>query len=658
MSLKANYEFLFVGKDETSFLENYSYDLFQDHGERSGQVFINLEVQNNPVDAAEIGTMIFETMQKVFFEHVDSDPYERFESALKAVNVVLSEFKSQKLSTYIGNLNVIVSAIVGDKLFLSQCGDAEAYLIRKRFVSVVSEGLSDDLSESETFGNIASGQIEAGDFVMFSSTRLLRYISKTDLAQCVNKKSIVESLDDVKDVLSTESLGRVGLTGLLFSKVTKAEELGFENQVDTANRGIMESGDSRIATQKETLTGKFVSVSKKYTNRVKSNGVNLSGVYEWFSDFYKSLFSKNFGKDKILALLILVILVLTIGIFIASGQQAQRDEIEKLDQVLISVQDRISESATKGNYDKDVAKTILDSAYLDAKSVLDSGIYREKATLLLLEIEDARDKLDNVQKIENPVVLTDLSAKKADMNALGFALVDDKVFIYEKGLVYELIVDQLQDSLVIDEEEDVIAATGFDNRKSVVFLTKSGKLIEYKDGAMSFMDNEDGAFMKGDAIADWSNRIYMLDSENNQIWRYTYKGTRDKFGVAEEYIADGVDLSSSEDLAIDGSVYVLENTGDVLKFYAGDKQEMFINNVPSNVFSNPTAIYTNEKLDNVFVLDGEEERVFVFMKDTKTGNLVYSTQYHFAGVGAIRDIYVEGNTMYLLTKDKVLSVAL
>ena len=111
MSIKADYEFLFVGRDDNSFLENYSYDLFQEHGERSGEIFINLEIQNNPVDAEEIGAVIFETMEKVFFADMDAEPYTRFESALKAVNNVLAEFKSQKVSAYIGNLNVVVSEI-------------------------------------------------------------------------------------------------------------------------------------------------------------------------------------------------------------------------------------------------------------------------------------------------------------------------------------------------------------------------------------------------------------------------------------------------------------------------------------------------------------------------------------------------------------------
>ena len=107
MALKANYEFLFVGRDENSFLDNYYYDLFQDHGDQSGQIFITLELQNNVVDAEEIGSAMFDVMQRSFFEDVNVDAYERFELALKGVNEVLQDFKSQKGSGYIGNLNVV-----------------------------------------------------------------------------------------------------------------------------------------------------------------------------------------------------------------------------------------------------------------------------------------------------------------------------------------------------------------------------------------------------------------------------------------------------------------------------------------------------------------------------------------------------------------------
>lgn len=692
MALKANYEFLFVGRDDNSFLENYTYDLFQEHGDKSGQIFINLEVQNNQVDSEEIGRVIFETMQAKFFEDMSRDPYERFEVSLRAVNDALVEFKKEKFSGYIGNLNIIIAAILGDVLYLTQSGDAEAYLIRKRYVSVVSEGLSDESAEGDVFGSIASGKIEPGDFVLFSSTRLLRYVSKTDLAKCVNRKSVMESLNELREVISTEILGRVGLTGIMFETATSEELKELETEPNMANQTKLESYDTETVTEKESVTGKFFTALKtfafkgkgkivqkaipllekketssgggsglgsKITNKI---GDSLSGfkMSDRLKNFGEGIFAKGFGKDKILALLVLVIVVLIVGIWVAKDNMATKNELEKLDKVLISVQDEISQAETKGAYDKEGAKVILDKAYTDALGVLNSGNYRSKAKGYLVQIETTRDKLDNVQRIDQPKVFLDLAQKRSGINALGFVEVKGKHYVYEYNALYEMVLNQVQDPVTIDDKETVIAATGFDDRNAIVFMTKSGKLIQFKDGTMNYMDTDDGVFHKGIALMSWGSRVYILDPTGNQIWKYSFKGTMDKFGTAEGYFASTVDLSKAQAMSIDGNVYLLNNNGEIAKYYAGKEVKFYINNPPFNNFKDPKAIYTNDRLSDLYVLDAKEARVLVYTKDTRTGNLTYKTQYLFDNAGDLRDLYVDSdaNKLYVLTANRVLEVDL
>ncbi|MFA7685705.1 MAG: hypothetical protein WCX95_02810 [Candidatus Gracilibacteria bacterium] len=674
MALKANYEFLFVGRDDNSFLENYSYDLFQEHGDKSGQIFINLEVQNNQVDAEEIGRIIFETMQSKFFEDIERDPYERFEVALRATNDALNVLKKEKSSGYIGNLNIVITAILGDVLYLTQSGDSEAYLIRKRYVSVVSEGLSDETGDSaDIFSSIASGKIESGDFVLFASTRLLRYISKTDLAKCVNKRSIMESLNELREVISTEILGRVGLTGIMFNMATAEELEGLKSEPDEVNRSLLEGSASETIKEKESLTGKFFTALKGWKrkskssnsfdegeDRVSSSVGGLGSISGKLKGLKEGIFSRGFGKDKVLALLILVIVVLFVGIWIAKDNMATRSEIEKLDKILLTVQDKVTEAETKSSYDKEKAKEILDQAYMDALSVLNSGYYREKAKLYLMQIETARDKIDNVQRVDQPKVYLDLTTKRSDANALGFVEVKGRTYVYEYNALYEIVLNQLQDPITVDSKETVIAAAGFDERNSVVFLTKSGKLIEYKDGTVSFMDTDDGVFHKGVSITSWGTKIYILDPTSNQIWRYAYKGTMDKFGAAEGYLTETLDLSKAQDIAIDSNVYLLSNNGDISKYYAGAKAKFYINNPPFSNFKDPRVIYTNEKLNEIYVVDAKESRIFVYSKDSRTGNLEYKTQYLFVEAGELRDLYVDADAkkMYVLTPTKILEVGI
>lgn len=659
MALKANHEFLFIGRDENSFLENYAYDLFKDYGERGGQVFVNLEVQNNAVDAEEIGAMVFETVQKLFFEDIEKEPYARFETALKAVNGMLKEFKKQKVSGYIGNLNVIISAIVGDELLLSQSGDSEAYLIRKRYVSVISDGLSEETND-DVFSSIASGRIEAGDMVLFSSTRLLRYITKTDLAKCVNKAGVAESLADIRDIVATEMLGRVGLTGMIFEKVSDSEVVELEEEMDAVSRSVAKAAEPKMNVEKENFAGKFFDKLKGSKAISKSSSKVLKGAKGLAGKLTDGIAAKGFGKDKVLASLVVLIVILVVGIFFLRQHSAQQEQIDKLDAVLVGVQEKIAEAQTQGAVDKEKAKGILDKAYNDAKSVLNSGYYRDKATIYLLQIEEARDKLDNVVRIDSPTVVADLTSKRSDVNALGFVTLGNRAFVYEYNALYELVLDQVQDPLTLDDKESVVTATGFDDRNSLVFLTKTGKLIEYKDGNVSYMDTEEGSFHKGTVLADWGNRIYILEPAAAQIWKYTYKGTQDSFGTAESYLIDKPELADARDFAIDANVYVLKATGDIFKFFGGKKVDFFINNPPASGLEDATNIYTDETLDQVFVLDAKDSKVLIFKKDTHTGDLVYEAQYLLDNVGELRDLYVDpaSRTLYVLTATKVLSVNL
>jgi len=172
------------------------------------------------------------------------------------------------------------------------------------------------------------------------------------------------------------------------------------------------------------------------------------------------------------------------------------------------------------------------------------------------------------------------------------------------------------------------------------------------------MDSDDGTFRKGTKIEDWSNKIYVMDTTSSQIWKYSYKGSVGRFGTAEKYFAEDNDISGAVDFAIDSSVYVLFNNGDLNKFYGGSKAEFYINKPPLTVLKTPAAVYTSERLDEVYVLDSQESRVLVYDKDSQTGNVIYNRQYLLDSVGEIRDMYIEPDTdtLYVLTPTQVLEI--
>ena len=462
MKLRNQFEFLFVGKEEGSFLENYSYDLGEGE-EEAGQLFVNIEIQNNPADAELIAETIFDSARKIFFSDLEKDVYTRFEDALKEVNTAINAFKAETVSHFIGNLHVIIGVVSGDELHLSQTGDAEAYLIRKRYCSIISEGLFDHSSKKEeTFSNIASGTIEPGDFILFSTTRLLRYISKSDFIQTLKSQDLVGSLSDLKDALTPEILSKIGIIGMVFHE-------GLSELSEKERKGVREYLD-----EEKPERARHARLKPKKLGSMLNNVGDKAAYY--LNNILKGMTSRQMTKDKILALLIIVIILLTAVVWYVKNSGATQREIERLDEILVQVQEEINTASLRGISNKDAAASILDDAQKKAVDVLNSGYHRSKSNELLGLIQEEKTKLDNITYVSNPRVVADLTTKRENVSALGLIPYKDHVYAFEYNAIYEILLDQVEDPMTIDDNETVIAGAYDDDNDSLLFLTKSGKV--------------------------------------------------------------------------------------------------------------------------------------------------------------------------------------
>lgn len=662
MSLRTQYEFLFVGRDEGSFVENYAYDLGEG-GEHSGKIFINLEIQNNPADAERIGENIFDTLRKSFFADPEADGYVRFEAALKEVNKELKTLRSESRSEYLGEMHVLIAAIVGNNLYLTQCGEAESYLIRRRYCSIISEDLNDAESK-DIFTNIAHGTLELDDFVLLSSTRLLRYIGKSDLVKILGVSSLVSGLGALRDYLATEVLGKIGFVAI---KAVAAAPILSEQ----------EQGKVVAHLRKEEEVEKNGVKQRKAVNVMFSNAVKVvSGTLSGLRDKVKasSMLSKgrtirgstgsegskwmlgNWSKDKILGALIVVVLVLTGGVWWLRNRADEQQKIDHFQAILNEVQEEVTSAETNATLDKQKAGEILNDAEQKALTVLNSGFYRAKANEMLQTVQLTRDKLDAVVRVQ-PKLLADLSLKRANVSALGLLGLKDMLYPFEYNALYPITLDKVSDPITIDENETVITGTTFDDKGSLLFFTKSGKVIEYDDNRMSFLQTADPAFHTGIAVMGYNNKFYILDPVSNQIWRYV-RG-REKFDVAEKYNVDG-DLSKAVSFTIDSSVYVLNSDGTIVKLTRGNKEDIAIKKQPVKALSAPTKIFTQVGMAEIYVLEPSEHRVMAYFKDDKTGGLIYAAQYVFDDLNDVRDLYVnqDATKMFLMDGTKVYEVTL
>lgn len=627
MSLGTNFEFLFIGRGEDSFLENYAYELSTDDADKGGKIFLNVEITNNQAEAETVAEQMFTVFKDHFYEDLTLSAYERFEAALKFVNGKLKNFQQEKPSGFIGNLNVVIAAFVGKELLLSQTGDAEAYLVRGSYVSVISEGLFDpNRRDEEVFMNIASGDLTEGDFVVFSSSRLLRYMTKTEVARIFQPlREPISALADLRDTIITEILGRVGVIGV---KVGVGPV----------------TGDNRAPVKLRSKAHEHV---RQVVERVKRTRVG-SKVAARVEDLKKILPEDRFTKHNLFVAFVVVLIIFVLGSTWLYTTRQNREEIARFEGVLTEVQDMINLAESKGQFDKDQAAAILKNAEAKTLEVLNAREFRSKASQILDSINEQRALLDNVRTVETPQVFADLSLKKPNVNNLGLLFLKDRLFAFEFNALYEIILDRVQSPMTIDQNETVILGSAFDDIDGLVFATKARRIVEYRDGRFYFMDTGDGAWNTAVDIKAYGSRLYLLDPERNKIWRYS-RG-RDRYGAGETYNIDG-DVSGAVAMAIDGALYVAKNNGSIMRFYAGKEEPFPIKQSPMLALASPTKLFTHNETGQMYILEAANNRVLVYNKDAKTGGAVYSTQYRFPSLDDLRDVYVDQRAGKLYVAD-------
>ncbi|KKQ34514.1 MAG: hypothetical protein US51_C0036G0007 [Microgenomates group bacterium GW2011_GWA2_37_6] len=120
------------------------------------------------------------------------------------------------------------------------------------------------------------------------------------------------------------------------------------------------------------------------------------------------------------------------------------------------------------------------------------------------------------------------------------------------------------------------------------------------------------------------------------------------------FSGDSPDLGASAAMAIDGSIYILYKSGDIEK-YTKAKKETFSVSGLEKPLSSPTKIFTNEDVDNIYILDDGNGRIVIL---DKTGKFVKA--YSAGVIKGAKDIDVDekNKKIFILSSGKVYQIDL
>ncbi len=218
----------------------------------------------------------------------------------------------------------------------------------------------------------------------------------------------------------------------------------------------------------------------------------------------------------------------------------------------------------------------------------------------------------------------------------------------------------LDTGLVVQKTHDTIPtlqnASSPKEYDKVVFTTDAEHIAEYDKNTDS-LSSKDIAFPTSNvqisSLFVYNRKLYTLDINNNQIYKHSQ--TQTGYDKGTPWIVDtGVDIKNVVSLAIDGELYALKNTGEILKFSAGKLQTFPISGLDP-ALKNPSQIWAYNDVKNIYVLDPENKRIVVL---DKTGTLI--KQYTSSEWKNPTSMVVDepSKKIYILDSNKILEIKL
>jgi len=592
---------------------SYAHELASENGAESLYLFINIKnkillEESLVLDLNELGIKIITEVKSLFFESAQKD--------LNALKTALSTAYRNNIKN---DLIISISAahLIGDEILLAAAGGGCALLLRKNTLV--------KLLLSKTSVIYASGGVFEGDKFILSTPDLYEKFDEPRLKKLLNTDS-------------EEALVRnFGLKGLFLGNKECALAVLkiFEKKASRAD--IYVSSDR---SDGPTGSGRKEKIFK-FLRRVKNVKPN----------FEKSEFDVKRGKIyTVFGVAFIVILLFSIAV--GAKRKARQAEKSSYSEELAQAKYKFDEAVRLFPIDKNLAR----SNFLESEA-------------LLARFKEKQDKDEEVRTL-----VGNINAKEGEI--MGIYKVDPQLYLDLRlivdGFSAKRITVSGDSAFVVDSEnKNIIKITLSEKRSEIVKNVDKEKTVldiaSYIDNAYVFSTNEIYGFADGqrytvDKDSSYSNiiayayggNLYVLEKDSDTIWRYS---TGDSgFAPRKSWLSEtnAVNLEKAVDMAIDGSIWVLDSDSQIFSLGSGSQTRF---RTKDGIFEKITAdsFYTDENTDNIYLLSKSEGSAVVFSKEGE-----YISEYLSDKIKDTTDFVVSDSLkkIYFLADHEIYSIDL
>ncbi|MDR3642404.1 MAG: hypothetical protein P4L74_02125 [Candidatus Doudnabacteria bacterium] len=569
-----------------------------------------------------------------------NDTESAFENAVSQINDELGKLAALGQTQWVDKLSCIIGVKDGPAFHIATCGKVGAFLLRSGEFTDISCS-PEQRHPLKTFGNYASGKLKLGDLLILSTAQLFNYLSLDRLLQVLAGPDFLADTQTIIELLKQNAEPQIGFGVLLNMQVPQGQapetEVDLEDYV-VENHGQTESffakslsfvttmfsGGKSAARQPQTALPKigFRQSLKNWSGTTRNFAAKGLGIWQTAKTSARAVKSgmnaQNFrqfsaqkkfliGSIAVLALAVIANIAIAVHLKKTKAQDAQiASQLSAAQLLLQDAQASLlyKDESSAANY------------YAQAKSKmpeLKSVPAAEKTlyTQISGQLQTLQTQMEKVAQAD--VVNLGSLAKGGSLIALPQYLA---VQSGQDIVSYNKQSGQISDG-GLKSGVTIVAGVAAGGTTAAVYDGTSLYIWDYAKGSLGPgysqsmpAQNDFG----GMAYYPTNNRVYVADKKSGQVVSFLInKNTFSRPVVAIR----NQDLSKVSSLAIDGAIYLF-NGSAVSKYLAGASANFTMPNLSAGL-SGASKIYAQKGFNNVYILDGGNNRILV---TDKTGNLL------------------------------------
>ena len=372
----------------------------------------------------------------------------------------------------------------------------------------------------------------------------------------------------------------------------------------------------KIITDKRAMADFFNNLTAAVKNAYLKARLALISFFSWY---------KNLGRlNKILFSAFIACLLLfsaNLGWQAVKNKQLEKElAASNLITLIEQKQNQIDASFLYNN--EDGAKKLLDEVkILSGQLPRKNQAQIDQYNVIAAKNQVQRDKISRVI-IAEPKEVANFANLNANAKPTSLILAPGKIYAADsaQSAIYSIdLKSQLITTISLNSQNASSLKFPSTDKNNNLYYLDGGRLVvlDLKSEKVSTLSFDyQGDLANAIDLKQYNNRFYLADRGSGQIYRFTKSA--DKVGASAAWLNRRADLSDATSLDIDGSIYLLNTDGQILKYAKGQAEEFSLAAVEP-AFSQAAKVSATAKQNYIYVLEPTAKRLAVF---DKTGNFI------------------------------------